>query len=427
SNIDDHWFKQQGFKADDLATAVYYHDIGKVSVAKDCLYIDHCNTNAKRAVYYTHLEEGLKQIQDSNEILLGMYKDNTLEKMLYYAILDHHEHFDGTGHPSGKSGEEISFVARLTAVVDAFDNLLFVGRSNQIDFEGAVKDLQAKADKQLDGNIIEWLLLDVNDLKSFVSTINTKERDGRKKDRYGTQLRYRPIMDIRDNDVDSYLVDVVINDAYYGILPSSVFIPIAEKTGQVALMQKMALERMFIHLEKMSLKGIKVPEVAFFISARVIEKKNFFKDVDKLINKYRMVRSKLAFVVSETSIMDFDVNFTALVNEVHSLGVKFILSDFGDQVSLISANDNIQVDGVMFKSMYGKVIAINPRTYSVVSGIARIAEKLNIPVIMDGITDSNGEDSALKMQVKYACGDRYGEPITDAQLFELLRTGGANG
>ena len=427
SNIDDYWLKKRSYKLDDLATAVYYHDIGKAKIPKDCLYLEHCNTNAKKEIYFSHIYEGLKVIEETNEIFLGMYKDSSLEKMLYNATLEHHENFDGSGYPNGKSGEDISFVARLTAVVDTFDNLLFVGKSNQIDFEGAVKALQAQANKCLDGKVIDWLLLDIEDLKVFISSINIKERDGRKKDRHGMQLRYRPIYNIRENKVDSYLADIVINDAYYGILPSSTFIPIAEKTGQVAQMQKMALEKLFINLEKMSLKGIKTPEIAFNLSARVLEKKNFFKDVDKLITKYRMVRSKLAFVVSETSIMDFDVSFTKLVNEIHSIGIKFVLSEFGDQVSLISANDNLQIDGVMFKQMYGKVIAINPRTYSIVSGIARIAEKINIPVIMDGVSDSNGEDSALKMQVKYACGERYGEPMTDAQLIDFVHMGGANG
>jgi len=427
SNIDDYWLKKRSYKVDDLVSAVFYHDVGKAKLPKDCLYLEHCNTNAKKEIYFSHTYEGLKLIEETNEILLGVYKDSSLEKMLYNATLYHHEHFDGSGYPEGKSGEDISFVARLVAVVDTFDNLLFVGKSNQIDFEGAVKALQAQAGKRLDPKVIDWLLLDVDDLKAFVATINTKEKDGRKKDRYGMQMRYRPVYNIRENKIDSYVADIVINDAYYGILPSSTFIPIAEKTGQVAQMQKIALEKMFINLEKMSLKGLKIPEIAFNISARVLEKKNFFKDVDKLLNKYRIVRSKLAFVVSETSVMDFDVNFTQLVNEIHSLGVKFILSEFGDQVSLISANDNLQIDGVMFKQMYGRVIALNPRTYSIVSGIVRIAEKINIPVIMDGVSDTSAEESALKMQVKYACGERYGEPMTDAQLVDLLRMGGANG
>jgi HD-GYP domain-containing protein (c-di-GMP phosphodiesterase class II) len=36
----------------------------------------------------------------------------------------HHERWDGTGYPQGLKGEEIPFVARLTAICDVFDALI---------------------------------------------------------------------------------------------------------------------------------------------------------------------------------------------------------------------------------------------------------------------------------------------------------------
>ena len=36
-------------------------------------------------------------------------------------MLSHHERWDGTGYPQGLSGEEIPYISRIIAVVDAFD------------------------------------------------------------------------------------------------------------------------------------------------------------------------------------------------------------------------------------------------------------------------------------------------------------------
>jgi HD-GYP domain-containing protein (c-di-GMP phosphodiesterase class II) len=44
-----------------------------------------------------------------------------LPEFYLQAIRSHHEWFDGSGYPDHKSGPEIPFVARLLAVVDAFD------------------------------------------------------------------------------------------------------------------------------------------------------------------------------------------------------------------------------------------------------------------------------------------------------------------
>ncbi len=420
------WFIETKYKVEDLLSAIYYHDIGKSLIPKDCLYLDHCNTNAKKDGYFAHVKEGVGLAERESGITFDSFKENSLEHLVFCAISEHHENFDGSGYPDGKIGEDISFVARFVAVIETFDNLLFVGNSNKIDFEYAVNEITLRAGKQLDDNIVSILLKDIDSLKDFVEYINEKEKDNRKKDRYGLQLRYRPLMNVRENKVDGFIADVVINDTYYGVIPSSSFIPIVEKSGQVALIQKIAFEKLCINLEKIALQGLKVPEVSFHVSARVMEKKNFFKDIDKLIKKYRLVRSKLNIIISENSLIDFNANIVDVVNEVHALGMKFIIGEFGDQVSLISTNDNIQIDAVIFKQMYGKVLAVNPKTYSIVSGIVRIAEKLNITVVLDGISDARVEESATKMHVKYTCGDRYLKPMTDAQLLEYLKTGGNN-
>ncbi len=419
------WFIETKYKVEDILSATYYHDIGKSCIPKDCLYLDHCATNSKKDKYFSHVEEGISLAEKESGITFDKFKENSLEHLVYCAILEHHENFDGSGYPNGNAGENISFVARLIAVIETFDNLLFVGNSN-IDFEYAVNELMQRAGKQLDDNIVNILLKDKESLKDFVEYINEKEKDNRKKDRYGLQLRYRPLMNVRENIVDGFIADVVINDTYYGVIPSSSFVPIVEKSGQVALIQKIAFEKLCINLEKIALQGLKVPEVSFHVSARVMEKKNFFKDIDKLIKKYRVVRSKLNIIMSESSLIDFNANIVNAVNEVHGLGMKFVIGEFGDQVSLISTNDNIQIDAVIFKNMYGKVLAVNPRTYSIVSGMVRIAEKLNITVVLDGISDARAEESATKMHVKYTCGDRYLKAMTDAQLLEYLKTGGNN-
>lgn len=36
-------------------------------------------------------------------------------------ILEHHEHWDGSGYPKGLKGEEISLEARIIAIADAYD------------------------------------------------------------------------------------------------------------------------------------------------------------------------------------------------------------------------------------------------------------------------------------------------------------------
>ncbi len=59
---------------------------------------------------YAHPEIGYRIAMTSPE----------LEPIAEY-ILSHHERWDGTGYPRGLKGEEIPLLARILAVVDAYD------------------------------------------------------------------------------------------------------------------------------------------------------------------------------------------------------------------------------------------------------------------------------------------------------------------
>ena len=417
------WFIESELKSANLISAVFYHDIGKCALPKDTIYLEHCNSSQKKEKYRSHVNEGIVLIEKESEITFDSFKETSFEKTLYYAITEHHERIDGSGFPNGKSKETLSFIGKLTAV-DTFDNLLFVGNSNVIDFDTAIAEIKKQSGLLLDEKIVNVFTSDEETFRSFVEYINVREKDNHRKNRYGIQLRYRPVMNIRDNRTDAYLSDLVINDPYYGTMTSNLFIPIAEKAGMVSQLEKIGFEKLCINLEKMYFRGLPVPDVIFPFSARQLEKKNFFKDIAKLIKKYGINPAKLSFMMTEASLTDYTADLVKAVNETHALGAEFIIGDFGDQVSLISTHEDIQIDGIIFKKSYGNKISVNPKTYSIVSGIARIAEKLNIRVIYDGIDDGRGEESAVKMGGKYASGSRYGSSLNDKELIDLIKQGG---
>ena len=63
--------------------------------------------------------------------------------------LYHHERYDGTGYPAGKSGKEIPMGARLLAVADAFDSMTS-NRSYRAatTSEAAIRELRDKSGSQ---------------------------------------------------------------------------------------------------------------------------------------------------------------------------------------------------------------------------------------------------------------------------------------
>ncbi len=63
----------------------------------------------------------LAQIREHPKIGAKLLLRITVLREAIPYVLYHHERWDGTGYPSGKSGEEIPVEARVLAIADAFD------------------------------------------------------------------------------------------------------------------------------------------------------------------------------------------------------------------------------------------------------------------------------------------------------------------
>jgi len=86
------------------------HDVGKIGVPDAVLHKPGRLTDEEWATMRRHPDNG-------RELLAGIhFLDGAA-----LAVVQHHEKWDGTGYPSGLSGEEIDPSARALAVADAFD------------------------------------------------------------------------------------------------------------------------------------------------------------------------------------------------------------------------------------------------------------------------------------------------------------------
>lgn len=90
--------------------ACLLHDIGKVNIPDSILTKSGSLTDEEYDIIKSHPVVGAEAIRDVEGIA-----DNI--DVIYH----HHERWDGKGYPDGLAGENIPFLARITAVADAFD------------------------------------------------------------------------------------------------------------------------------------------------------------------------------------------------------------------------------------------------------------------------------------------------------------------
>jgi diguanylate cyclase (GGDEF)-like protein/putative nucleotidyltransferase with HDIG domain len=137
-----------GLPADRVATvraAALLHDIGKIGVPDSILNKQGPLTSEEWEPIKEHPQLGVEILRHVIDLI------NCLP-----AILHHHEHFNGTGYPSGLKGNNIPLEARILAVADAYDAMTsFRPYRERLMPQEAIAELRRCAGTRFDPELVE--------------------------------------------------------------------------------------------------------------------------------------------------------------------------------------------------------------------------------------------------------------------------------
>lgn len=139
-----------------LRNAVFLHDIGKIGISDAILLKPGPLTPEERKIINTHPLIGGKIVEP-----LGLASK---EREI---ILFHHERWDGRGYPQGLAGDDIPFLARLTALADVYDALV-TDRPYRRRFTSreALQEIARQAGKQFDPHLAQEFMEFISPLAS---------------------------------------------------------------------------------------------------------------------------------------------------------------------------------------------------------------------------------------------------------------------
>ena len=143
----------------EIGFAAEIHDIGMLSVPEEILAKKGPLSEGERAAVLRHIDAGADILRDDRHPRIFLARE-----IARY----HHAHWDGSGYPERVGGKFIPIAARICAVADAYDEMIFgLCGHPRLTMDQALAELHRKAGSQFDPELVA----------SFDGMIRTESED----------------------------------------------------------------------------------------------------------------------------------------------------------------------------------------------------------------------------------------------------------
>ncbi len=414
------WLLTLNFNEKELTLAIASHDFGKLNVNPEFIHALHCKKESDKAEYRSHVQKGVEYIvENSDKYNVGA---KGFDKYLYDCVSGHHENFDGSGFPMGRAGEEIPFVARLCAVVDYYDNLLNVGSVSEINIDKAIKGLKQASGTKLDPRICGIFLSDEQTLKSYSEDLFESDKKNRAS-KYGIALRFEGQYRADNGEYVGIDAKMLVSDPYFGYVPSKVFMPIASKTETVVQIDRILRFKALRQCELFVKHDLDFKRVSISQSLRTLSKKGYAKELQKYLRLYEVNAKNVTICVPEEFMLAEDPVAIATVQELHNMGVRISVDNFGETNSTFTTFETLAIDEIRLSPVLTGKLATSRPTYSIVEGFVKIAKNLNVEVVASEVEDEPNRKLLVQLGIDILQGKHLGGEKTsyavEKELAEL--------
>ena len=238
------------------------------------------------------------------------------------------------------------------------------------------------------------------------------------------ELHYQPQVELRSGRIVGVEALLRWNHPKRSSIPPSVFIPIAERSGQVQGLGQWVLDAACRQLREWEDAGIAPALVGVNFSALHFKASGEIdREVSASLNKWGIRPAMIEIELTESVLMDITQQHDARLQRLRQLGVRIAVDDFGTGYSSLSYLANYPISRVKIAQELVSGVEADSRSATVVRAAIRLAHELGIDIIAEGIETEGQQEFLLAAGCEHGQGFYFSRPVDAAHVTELLRSG----
>ncbi|MGA2943350.1 MAG: EAL domain-containing protein [Xanthobacteraceae bacterium] len=243
-------------------------------------------------------------------------------------------------------------------------------------------------------------------------------------DRNELELHYQPQVELRSGRIVGLEALLRWNHPKHGWIPPATFIPIAERTGQIQILDQWVLDAACRQLRSWQDQGVAPALVGVNFSALHFKgSADLDRDVAECLGKWGIAPAMIEIELTESVLMDITQQHNERLERLRQLGVRIAIDDFGTGYSSLTYLANYPISRMKIAQELVFGVDTDSRSATVVRAAIRMAHELGIEIIAEGVETQGQAKFLLSAGCEHGQGFYFSRPVNAERATELLRGG----
>ncbi|SEA85140.1 putative bifunctional diguanylate cyclase/phosphodiesterase [Paraburkholderia sartisoli] len=237
--------------------------------------------------------------------------------------------------------------------------------------------------KKSGGNTLAFYVPDDNPADAERLKLESDLYDGVRNGEFS--LHFQPITSSQTHGVVGVEALIRWLHPVHGLLPPSMFIPLAESVGLINYLGNWVLKIACMQLIQWDAQGISLQYVAVNVSPQQFRDPRFTESVREAITLTGIDPRRLVFEITESLLMHDPVHAKALLEEMTAIGIRFAVDDFGTGYSSLAYLQRFPLAKLKIDRSFVENLLTSRNDQAIVSAVVGLAQTLDLELVAEGV------------------------------------------
>lgn len=231
----------------------------------------------------------------------------------------------------------------------------------------------------------------------------------------------QPIVALPSRDIIGFEALIRWNHPERGIVGPFEFVPVAERTGVVQLLDTMMIEKACEALpDLLAAAGHDNIYVAVNLSGINFESTDMLSGISNILKLYNTDPKHIRLEITESALIDDPEGAEDILKGLKDLGLKIALDDFGTGYSSLSYLHKFSIDTIKIDRAFVDKIDQNPKSLDIVRAIIGLAKTFKLETVAEGIERDEEAVAVGSLGCDRGQGYYFSKPVSIDEAKKLL-------